>query len=91
MNEETDIQKTKTKRRLAPVSLLGAVVEVNMIGWDGKWLVVEDDGGAKVWVQRPQDFKRRWVMRRYVKAPNDRTERYADSAGRPQAKESNGL
>jgi len=70
MNEETDNRKPEAKRRLAPVSLLGAVVEVNMIGWDGEWLVVDDDGGAKVWVQRPQDFKRRWVMRRYVKAPN---------------------
>jgi hypothetical protein len=52
--------------------LLGAVVEVSMIGWDGKWLVVEDSGGARVFVQRPQDFRRRWVMRRYVKAPNDK-------------------
>jgi hypothetical protein len=23
-----------------------------------------------VWVQRPQDFKPKWVMRRYIKAPN---------------------
>jgi hypothetical protein len=49
---------------------LGAFVEISMIGYEGRWLVVRDDGGAKVWVQRPQDFKPKWVMRRYIKAPN---------------------
>jgi hypothetical protein len=53
---------------------LGAVVEVNMIGYDGRWLVVKDCG-AKVWVQRPQDFKPKWVLRRYIKAPNESGDR----------------
>jgi hypothetical protein len=68
--------------------LLGAVVGVNMIGYEGRWLVVRDEGGAKAWVQRPQDFKPRWVMRRYVKAieaPNDAGQWRAAQSARKHA------
>jgi hypothetical protein len=60
---------------LSSSDLLGATVEIDMIGWGGKWLVVKDEGGAKVWVNRPQNLRPRWVMRRYIKAPNARTQR----------------
>ena len=55
----------QAKCLLPPVSLLGAVVEIKMIGYDGRWLVVREEG-KKIWVQRPQDFKPKWVWKRYA-------------------------
>jgi len=46
--------------------LLGATVEIKMIGYGGQWLVVREEG-KKIWVQRPQDNKPKWVWRRYAK------------------------
>jgi len=69
--------KPEAQSALSPVSLLGAVVEIKMIGYDGRWFVVREEG-KKIWVQRPQDFKPKWVWRRYAKiiesqqAPNNR-------------------
>lgn len=60
----------------APVSLLGAVVECSLALHQGRWMVFEDMGAPSVRIQRPQDFRGRWVDRKFLtvikqQAPND--------------------
>lgn len=61
------MRERRANRRFAPVSLLGATVEVQLALHDGTWMVVQDDGGPSVRVQRPEDFRARWVDRKFIK------------------------
>lgn len=47
--------------------LSGAIVEIALAGHQGWWFVLQDDGGPCVRVQRPEDFRDRWVDRKFVK------------------------